>query len=538
MPNVIKSATTVSAGTIKRNNFLLGIDTSLVYGPTDNGVVTPEIDVTSTRTFFWNGIDPIAGGYVLYNQKSSGGPSIFVATGDTQLIQYAIQNGGSNINTATAALNYFNGLSNFLVTNIEYPNIVTSGLTLLLDAGFVPSYPRTGTTWNDLSGSNANGTLQGSTLPTYSSSFGGGMNFTASTSEVSVGSINVPGRITTCAWVRHATVPATIQRYVTTGSELAVIRHNGSGQFQFYITTSGTIKIMSVASQIAVNTNYYFCGTWDGTTMRSYRNGVSIGTPSTPGGTMSNTNVGSLLSSAFGEPMNGIIFSTQIYNRALSATEILQNYDAMVSRYSLLLHWDISNPNSYPGTGTTVFDLSGNGNNGTITGGVTYSTSNGGILTTNGTTGYINSTTPNLASTNYTVIGASRYSGVERGRMINASVNNWLLGNWSNTVANYYAEGWVSPAVGTGASDTTWRIYTGTGNIAGDSYAFYINSVLTNGPNNGGSQGPNGITVGRYNPGASEYSAGDFSFLLVFNAILSQSEITRIYNLYRTRFSI
>jgi len=206
----------------------------------------------------------------------------------------------------------------------------------------------------------------------------------------------------------------------------------------------------------------------------------------------------------------------------------------------LVLAWDISDRNSYPGSGTTVFDLSGNGNNGTITGGVTYNAATfNGVLTLNGTTGYISSTTPNLTSTNYTMMGAARYNGSTRGRMIGAYGGNWLLGHWNNGVANYYAEGWVSSAVSSqGGSDTLWRIYAGTGNIAGDSYSFYVNNILTNGPNNGGSAGPNGITVGRWSFNNTEYSTGDFSFLLLYNRILSASEISQNYNAQKSRFGL
>ena len=72
MPNFIKSATTVSNGTIKRNNFLIGVDTSLVYGPT-------------STTSFWNGITPPSGGYTVYEQKASQGPSIRTAASEASL---------------------------------------------------------------------------------------------------------------------------------------------------------------------------------------------------------------------------------------------------------------------------------------------------------------------------------------------------------------------------------------------------------------------------------------------------------------------
>lgn len=51
---------------------------------------------------------------------------------------------------------------------------------------------------------------------------------------------------------------------------------------------------------------------------------------------------------------------------------------------NLLLYLDPSNPTSYPGSGTTITDLSGNGYNGTLTNGPTYSTSNGGVIVFDG----------------------------------------------------------------------------------------------------------------------------------------------------------
>lgn len=54
-----------------------------------------------------------------------------------------------------------------------------------------------------------------------------------------------------------------------------------------------------------------------------------------------------------------------------------------------VLSLDAGNTSSYPGTGTTWTDLSGNGNNGTLYGGVGYSSANGGVMTYNGTSGYV-----------------------------------------------------------------------------------------------------------------------------------------------------
>lgn len=197
----------------------------------------------------------------------------------------------------------------------------------------------------------------------------------------------------------------------------------------------------------------------------------------------------------------------------------------------LVLAWDAANPKSYPGSGTTIYDLSGNGNNGTLYNGVGFSTNYKGVLTFDGTNDYIYSGI-NMASTNYTVIGASRYTGSTRGRII-AGGNNWLLGNWAGNSDVHYAEGWVRYP-GT-VNDTTWRIQAGTGNIAGDDYKYLINGVLI-AQNGGGSQGPNGISLGSGGGGSYEFSQAEVSFLLIYNRVLTDAEILQTSTAFQQRF--
>ena len=65
---------------------------------------------------------------------------------------------GLNFPSAGTALNWIAGQRDKMVVNRDPPEIVMEGLVLNLDAGFVPSYPTTGTTWYDLSGNGFNGT--------------------------------------------------------------------------------------------------------------------------------------------------------------------------------------------------------------------------------------------------------------------------------------------------------------------------------------------------------------------------------------------
>jgi hypothetical protein len=88
----------------------------------------------SSSTSFFHGANIPAGGYVIYSPNG-----VFVANNDTQLIGKA--NGlGANVISASAALTWFAGQSNHLVLNKSIDNIVTSGLTLNLDASNISSF--------------------------------------------------------------------------------------------------------------------------------------------------------------------------------------------------------------------------------------------------------------------------------------------------------------------------------------------------------------------------------------------------------------
>lgn len=215
------------------------------------------------------------------------------------------------------------------------------------------------------------------------------------------------------------------------------------------------------------------------------------------------------------------------------------NYGPKIVRDGLVLYLDAANVKSYPGSGATWSDLSGNGNNGTITGSVPYSTLFGGVLNTPGTTGnYINISSINLTATNHTVMVASRYvNSSQNGRVLSGLSNNWLLGHHTsgNTRGDYFANGWVYNPSNTGGD--VWGIYTGTGNISTDTWEAYDNAVLQ-ASNTAGSQGPNGLTIGRYGPSNTEYSNAYVGFVMCYNRVLTASEIQQNFGALRGRYSI
>jgi hypothetical protein len=197
----------------------------------------------------------------------------------------------------------------------------------------------------------------------------------------------------------------------------------------------------------------------------------------------------------------------------------------------LILYMDSTNAASYPGSGTSWFNLvAGQAITGSLVNGVTYKDN---FLQLNGTNQYIDipSTLLNYQSGTSTVMGASRYADTTgNGRIIssiNTSTSNWLLGHYSNTTVNYYPGGIVK--LSNGPNDTNWRIYTGTGNTSTDRWSFYVNGVADTTDSTAGASGPFGFRMGANNNG-TEYSSGSLAIIMLYNKVLTAAEVTQNYD--------
>lgn len=202
----------------------------------------------------------------------------------------------------------------------------------------------------------------------------------------------------------------------------------------------------------------------------------------------------------------------------------------------LVMCVDAANPRSYPGSGTTWYDISGNSHNLDLGSSVSLTTyANSKVLHfPQDANGYGRNTSLNLASSNFTVISwVRKLSSGNNGRTITAYNNNWLLAHHDSTYGDYYAEGWVND-VGSPPSDTVWRMFTGTGNISNDQYSLFINDTNIVRNSSAGSQGPNGWNL---NNQYGQYSDCEIGNLLCYNRVLSDDEITQIYNAYKSRFT-
>lgn len=218
------------------------------------------------------------------------------------------------------------------------PKIVTDGLVLYLDAANPRSYTSGSTSWLDLSRSQNNGILVNG--PTFNSIAGGSIRYDGINDYTSgtISNLNT-NAITLEAWVYHLAISNNVQRYVSTflsPGEQAVIRYDGAvgiGAIRFYIVTTTGYKLMSVPSSVVINNWYHIVGTWNGTTQIFYKNAAVIAS-SNQTGTLVNDPV-ACYTSLESEAMDGYIPIVKVYNRALSATEVLQNYNALKGRYGL-----------------------------------------------------------------------------------------------------------------------------------------------------------------------------------------------------------
>lgn len=230
------------------------------------------------------------------------------------------------------------------------PRIVTSGLVLSVDAADTNSYPRSGATWTDLTGIGNNGTLVGS--PTFSNTKGGTIAFNGTNQYVNVPnstSLQVADTFTLCSWVYATTLAARYAIFSTrvnnpAGSWQLEIGSTGAGSLstnRIAFTGVGTWIAETFDNVISTNRWFHICltkvnnATTGGT---FYINGASVVNRQTNAYTISNNADAKRIATSTGliELFPGNISHTSLYNRVLSATEILQNYNATKTRFGVI----------------------------------------------------------------------------------------------------------------------------------------------------------------------------------------------------------
>ena len=226
------------------------------------------------------------------------------------------------------------------------PRTVTDGLVLCLDAANTKSYPGSGTTWTDLSGNSNTGTLTNG--PTYSSANGGSLVFDGVDDFINCGSgIALSGSWTISAFFRSSVSSTTQIIIARTGDASTSFAQNyalyrqSNNKFRCG-TSADSYKVAESATTVITNTWYYVTGLYNSTSkiISIYINGnlegsstALVGNPPTAGALYVTLGAGDGLTAA--NRLTGNIAQASIYNRALTAAEIQQNFNALRSRFSI-----------------------------------------------------------------------------------------------------------------------------------------------------------------------------------------------------------
>ena len=224
------------------------------------------------------------------------------------------------------------------------PPIVTDGLVFAVDAANYESYPGSGATWKDLSGNGNDGTLING--PTFDSGNGGSIVFDGANDYVNFGndsSLKPTNSMTLIVWAKGQSTGPSVGLVGTMSSTRGYLIGCNTSYFYFYIaqSSSGLVSVTSPHTNTTTSP-FMLSGVFSASNfLKVYKNENELASntnsiPSTQytgnGKPLQIGNRGDNLGTAY---WDGDVYSTLIYNRALSSTEVLQNYNALKGRFDL-----------------------------------------------------------------------------------------------------------------------------------------------------------------------------------------------------------
>ena len=457
--------------------------------------------------------------------------------------------------SATEVLQYYN--SSKYKYNVS-ENIVTDGLVLNYDAANPNSYAGTGITINNLSGIGNTGILING--PTFSGLNGGSIVFDGN-DNIEVPSISsISGDFTVGVWFYTTATPnVNYKRLVDFDFRNGFWLGRNANTY----TWGGGIKEGSLPYGIYLPfTNgewHYLVSIRSGSTHILYGDGITS--------TISNTVTSGDLSSA-GKILiareyndgtsfyDGRIAQVQLYNRALSAQEVLQNYNATKNRYikvlppisdALVLNLDAGSRASYVGVGTTWYDLSGNNLNGTLVNGPTFAgTGVSSSIVFDRSNDYVSVADNSLLNTfsAMTLEIIVKYTTTNDQIFVqkyNYSTNNgYSLELFSSGIAALCRSGgsnYLSVSVSSYPANNVYHmIFT----LSGTTQTLYINgvSVATNSGGAAPSLSGTALTIGNRTNLSGTYFGGNVYLTKFYNRALTAAEVLQNFNAYRTRYGI
>ena len=218
----------------------------------------------------------------------------------------------------------------------------------------------------------------------------------------------------------------------------------------------------------------------------------------------------------------------------------------------LQLYLDASNPASYPGSGTTWYDLSGNSNNGTMIGGVTQGSDNGGVMIFDGVNDYIDLGVGSQTNTDYMTIQAfinptllTDVKIIARDDPTGGSVNRCYAFGINNSkiaieiwnTSNQYCVLYGAEMTTT-LNINTWYFITTT--FDGNTLKAYVNSTIDGQTNMTGviKKASTNTLIGRRGDYWQLWYKGKIGLISYYNKALSSVEIAQNFNALKSRYGL
>lgn len=246
------------------------------------------------------------------------------------------------------------------MSTVQNIGVVTNGLVLYLDAANTKSYVSGSTSWNDLSRNGLSGTLTNG--PTFNSANGGSIVFDESLSQYSITdnilqftptqsfTLNVIFYLTSISGDNSTIRNTTIFGRGATAGSVGIGAQKSTTNVYTLSIGSRAVNNFTTSIPLTLNQIYFVSFVYDGaaelsttTNQYIYINGLLTNTVDVTvglSGSFDTAGYASFINRAVpggtGAFSSGRIFQASIYNRTLSAQEVLQNYNATKSRFGLV----------------------------------------------------------------------------------------------------------------------------------------------------------------------------------------------------------
>ena len=444
---------------------------------------------------------------------------------------------------------------NFEANNQKYTYnlpIVKDGLLIHYDATTPLSYAGVGTIWYDISGNNYHSILYNG--PVYTGSGATGFFYFDGTNDYGETISSISETVTEATfstWVYYDGTPDTYDAIIfDRGSATGLILHDNNYVSSVWNNDGGEAFNSGIIP--SANKWNYMVGTVSPTESRYYLNDVRGNTQVR---SRSSHTFGQLQlardSAALGRYTKGRISQILLYDRELSPNEVMQNYRALKGRYfsipqqNLIFHLDAGNKDSYSGSGTSWYEISGSGSTATLAGGPTFTSTYGGGFVLSGTDQYATVPTASrfdLSTGSATIIAWFKTTASGLTNIVSKrNVTGFQLHVYNN---NLYADGAGTAGKSSSQIVNTGKIFCGAVvyDRASSLMRLYINGVedgnvalpattLTDVAN---------VNVGYTTFGGSPgyYFNGTIYQVQIYNKALSPKEMRENFELMRSRYGV